>query len=257
MSSKPSKPQRILLLGGTSEALEIAASLNKLPHLDVISSLAGRVKQPHLPEGLVRVGGFGGVPGLTAYLLADKITAVIDATHPFASRISHNAEQACRTLNLPLLAYARPPWVKVEGDLWHKVPDMNHAASFIAARGGRIFLTIGRQELSHFSALDNAWFLIRTIDPPEAECPSNSVLLQERGPFDLAHERSLMQHHAINFLVSKNSGGPATYAKIQAARELHIPVLMITPPPQPAIQTLHQIVDVLAWPELQKGTLAP
>jgi precorrin-6A/cobalt-precorrin-6A reductase len=223
-------PARVLILGGTGEAREIAARLAVRTDLVIISSLAGRVSHPRPPEGIVRIGGFGGVDGLTSYLVHENIAVVIDATHPFAVAVSRNAEAACQALNLPLIAFARQPWVKIEGDRWHEVADLVSAASFIANKKDRIFLTIGRQALDAFKDNKDTWFLIRSIDEPEEALPSGSTLILDRGPFDLEHEVQLMRAHAIDYVVSKNSGGSATYSKIEAARQLGIPVVMIRPP---------------------------
>jgi precorrin-6A/cobalt-precorrin-6A reductase len=242
-----SVPLRVLLLGGTSEASEIARRLADDDGLRVLSSLAGRVNQPRIPAGPVRIGGFGGVDGLTAFLKEGKIRAVIDATHPFASRISANAETACKQLGVPLIAFARAPWAKHEADHWHAVPDTERAAAYIAKTASRVFLAIGRQQLDAFASCNNAWFLIRAIDPPDVSLPANTKLLLERGPFLLEDELGLLRDHAIDCVVSKNSGGPATYAKIEAARLLRIPVVMVDRPPRKhTVATVDSINGVLS-----------
>lgn len=241
-----SVPLRVLLLGGTAEASEIARRLADDDGLRVLSSLAGRVNQPRMPVGPVRVGGFGGVDGLIAFLNGEGIDAVIDATHPFASRISANAEAACKQLGIPLIALARPPWTKHEADRWHTVPDIEHAAAYIAEIAGRVFLAIGRQQLDAFAACNTAWFLIRAIDPPDVSLPANTKLLLERGPFHLEDELRLLRDHAIDCVVSKNSGGLATYAKIEAARVLRIPVVMVDRPRKHTVATVDAIDSVLA-----------
>lgn len=241
-----SVPLRVLLLGGTAEASEIARRLADDDGLRVLSSLAGRVNQPRMPVGPVRVGGFGGVDGLIAFLNGEGIDAVIDATHPFASRISANAEAACKQLGVPLIALNRAPWTKHEADRWHTVPDIERAAASIAEIAGRVFLAIGRQQLDAFAACNNAWFLIRAIDPPDVSLPANTKLLLERGPFHLEDELRLLRDHAIDCVVSKNSGGPATYAKIEAARVLRIPVVMVDRPRKHTVATVDTIDSVLA-----------
>lgn len=238
-------PPRILILGGTSEASEIAARLAAETDLQVISSLAGRVSQPRLPAGRVRIGGFGGVAGLISYLVDENIEVVIDATHPFASRISGNAELACTALNIPLIAFERPPWKPQEQDCWCAVPDVQAAASPVNREGNRVFLSIGRQGLGAFSDCNHAWFLVRAIDEPNGKLPENSKLILDRGPFLLNDEMQLLRNQRINVLVSKNSGGPATYAKIEAARALRIPVIMIDRPRKHTRPTLARPEDVL------------
>jgi precorrin-6A/cobalt-precorrin-6A reductase len=234
----------VLLLGGTSESWELAALLSGRSDVIVVSSLAGRVSQPRVPRGLVRVGGFGGVDGLIAYLKANKIAAVIDATHPFAVRISQNAEAACKELALPLIALARPAWVKAEGDIWHEVQDFHAAASLIERMQGRVFLSIGRQELAAFADCRRATYLIRAIEQPTPPLPLHHRVILERGPFDLHHERKLLCEHSIDVIVSKNSGGIATYSKIAAARDLRLPVVMISQPQKSTGRTVNTVNEV-------------
>jgi len=236
---------RILILGGTSEANHLAARLAVRADLTVISSLAGRVSRPRLPEGLVRVGGFGGVAGLISYLAEEEIGVVIDATHPYASKISGNAESACRELNLLLLALERPPWKPQAQDCWRPVPEMQAAASLANRKGNRVFLSVGRQELGAFSDCNDAWFLVRAIDEPKDRLPLNSRLILERGPFHLEDELELLRSESINLIVSKNSGGAATYSKIEAASALRIPVVMIDRPSKHTIATIAQPDEVL------------
>ncbi len=241
-----SAPLRVLILGGTAEASEIARRLADQSDLSVISSLAGRVNQPKIPDGPVRIGGFGGVDGLLSFLQNESIGAVIDATHPFAARISASAESACSQLGLPLIAFSRVPWAKQEADHWHAVPDTERAAAYVAKTAGRVFLAIGRQQLDAFASCSKAWLLIRAIDPPDVSLPANTKLLLERGPFHIEHELQLLRNHAIDYIVSKNSGGQATYAKIEAARLLGIPVVMVDRPQKHTVPTVDTINGVLA-----------
>jgi precorrin-6A/cobalt-precorrin-6A reductase len=234
----------VLLLGGTSESWQLSTLLADRSDVILVSSLAGRVSQPRVPKGLMRVGGFGGVDGLIAYLKANKIAAVIDATHPFAVRISQNAEAACRELALPLIAFARAPWVKTEGDIWHEVEDFHAAAEFVERTPGTVFLSIGRQELAAFADCARATYLIRAIEEPFPPLPRHHSVILERGPFDLDHERELLREHSIDFVVSKNSGGTATYSKIVAARELRLPVVMITRPRKHIVRTVNSVDEV-------------
>ena len=232
---------RVLILGGTGEASQLAAHLCERSDVTVISSLAGRVEQPAMPPGTVRTGGFGGVPGLIGYLTTQRIDVVIDATHPFAAKISSHAELACKQTNIPMIAFERPAWTAQRGDRWVQVPDVESAAAFVDNSKNRVFLSVGRQELAAFSECANAWFLVRTIDKPIVPLPPRSRLILSRGPFDLDDERLLLRQEAITHIVSKNSGGSATYAKIEAARELEIKVIMVD---RPSIASTTVISDI-------------
>jgi precorrin-6A/cobalt-precorrin-6A reductase len=236
---------RVLILGGTTEASELATRLAARADLTVISSFAGRVSHPRLPAGIIRVGGFGGVSGLISYLLDESIEVVIDATHPFASQISGNAELACNALSVPLISLERPPWELKEHDCWWAVPDVHAAASMVNLKCNRVFLSIGRQELGAFSKCEDAWFLVRAIDEPNEKLPANSKLILQRGPFHLNDELQMLRSESISLIVSKNSGGTATYSKIQAARALRIPVVMIDRPRKHNLPTLARPDDVL------------
>jgi precorrin-6A/cobalt-precorrin-6A reductase len=194
----------------------------------------------------VRIGGFGGLDGLVSFLQNERIGSVIDATHPFAARISASAELACSQLGLPLIAFSRVPWAKQEADRWHVLPDTRSAAAYVAKTPGRVFLAIGRQQLDVFTACSKRWFLIRAIDPPDVLLPANTELILERGPFHLEDELQLLRDHAIDYIVSKNSGGNATYAKIEAARLLGIPVVMIDRPQKHTVPSIDSIDGVLA-----------
>ena len=234
---------RLLILGGTGEASALARHLADRPGFEIVSSLAGRVAAPVLPPGAVRIGGFGGVEGLAAYLTQERIDAVVDATHPFAARMSANAAEACRRAGVPLLAFVRPAWAAEPGDRWHPVADMAAAA---ARCRGRVFLTVGRQELAPFAGSD-ACFLIRSIDAPDGPLPAAHELLLKRGPFSLADEIDLLRDYRIDLIVSKNSGGPATYAKIEAARVLGLPVVLVARPARPITDQVHSLDAAAAW----------
>jgi precorrin-6A/cobalt-precorrin-6A reductase len=238
---------RILILGGTGEAGELAARLAARPDVEVISSLAGRVANPAVPAGEVRIGGFGGSDGLRAFLRERQIDAVVDATHPFAAAISRNAFDAARAARVPLLALERPAWEAQEGDQWHRVADAAEAAQVAPRLGSRIFLTLGRQTLAPFAACAHGWFLIRAIEPPAGPLPPRHELLLTRGPFRLDDEVALMRDRAIDVVVSKNSGGAATCAKIDAARELGLPVVLVSRPVRPAAPTVDSGAAVLTW----------
>lgn len=239
---------RLLILGGTQEAAQLATQLAPLPGLAVISSLAGRLRQPTAPAGAFRVGGFGGAEGLNAYLREQQIALLIDATHPFAAQISFHAATAAQACDLPHLMLVRPAWVPVAGDRWMAVDSLAAAAAQLPGLAQRVFLSIGRQELATFAPLMDLWFLMRMIDPPPPEMPRPpGLLLLERGPFTLAHERQLLQTHAIKAIVSKNSGGPATDAKLHAARELGLPVLMVQRPALPESVHVTDVAQAYQW----------
>ncbi|QBJ94566.1 cobalt-precorrin-6A reductase [Rhodococcus sp. ABRD24] len=245
--------RRILVLGGTREARDLAVRLEEDPSVTVISSLAGRVREPALPVGEVRIGGFGGVEGLADWLSVNAIDAVVDATHPYAARITANAALACARLRVPLLVLRRAGWEAATGDRWHEVADLAAAARLVAALGERVFLTIGRQGVDAFADC-SGWFLIRAIDPPEVVAPSRSQLLLERGPFSVEDEVALMREHRIDVLVTKNSGGMLTSAKLEAARRLRIPVVLVARPPIPSgVLSVSSLDAAVRWalaPEL-------
>lgn len=250
MSSILPRPLRLLILAGSGDAALLTKRLAERPTLVTTTSFAGRVehlKLPTLPPGCrVRVGGFGGVEGLIRYLTSEKIDALIDATHPFAAQMHQNAALACEYLHLPLLALTRPPW-KQEGRRWHEVDDIPAAAALAPALGKRIFLTIGRQELEPFAVHADRWFLIRSIDKPGVPLPAQHQLLLERGPFSFDDEMRLMREHCIDLLVSKNSGGSATFAKIAAAHALDIPIVMVKRPARKIVPSVESVEEVLGW----------
>lgn len=225
----------VLVLGGTTEARRLAGSLvDTLPAgTRVTSSLAGRVARPVLPPGEVRIGGFGGAGGLAEWLRAHRVDALIDATHPFAETISFNAASAAATAHVPLLALRRPGWVPVAGDRWHPAGSLDAAAGLLPALGRRVFLTTGRMGLAAFAGLDELWFLMRSVDAPDAPFPARTEVLLDRGPFTLDGERELIRSHRIDVVVTKDSGGDATAPKLTAAREAGIPVVVVGRPPVP------------------------
>jgi precorrin-6A/cobalt-precorrin-6A reductase len=238
----------VLLLAGTGDAIILAALLAAIPGVTTTASFAGRTAHPVLPARThARIGGFGGIEGLRAYLIAQKIDAVIDATHPFARQIHRNAAAACESLGLPIIAFIRPAWTPTAADRVHEADDMPAAAAYARIHGRRIFLTVGRQELAPFAACDDRWFLIRSIEPPAPPLPPARLILLERGPFTLEHELALMREHAADLIVSKNSGGKATYAKIEAARILGIPVVMVKRPPRSGTSVAETCDEIIFW----------
>jgi precorrin-6A/cobalt-precorrin-6A reductase len=219
---------RILILGGTTEARRLAESLAGREDLDTTLSLAGRTLDPLIQPVPVRIGGFGGSDGLARYLETEAIDLLVDATHPFANRISANAAVAAKSANVAAIALRRPAWRAVDGDRWHPVSSMPEAASALGSSPRRAFLSIGRQEAHHFNSAPQHSYLIRSIDPvdPPLQVPDATYILSA-GPFTLESEQRLLKDRKIDIIVTKNSGGEATYAKIEAARLLGLDVIMI------------------------------
>jgi precorrin-6A/cobalt-precorrin-6A reductase len=239
---------RILVLGGSSEASALARRLAASEEVSVITSFAGRVANLSLPPGEVRIGGFGGIEGLTEWLRAESIRVLIDATHPFTAVMPWHAYAACRACGIGRVRVLRDEWQQQPGDDWHFVPDLAAAAEELAALGARrVFLTTGRQELRPFSGLDEVTFLVRAIEKPDPMPLSRAELVLSRGPFDLDNEVALMTSHNIDALVTKNSGGAAAAPKLAAARQLGIPVVMISRPPVPEGETVSTLNQALAW----------
>ncbi len=219
--------RRVLVLGGTTEARDLAGRLDVVPGVTVTTSLAGRTRHPLLPPGGVRTGGFGGVDGLAA-ALAD-VDVLVDATHPFAATITEHAAAAAAATGTPLVVLRRPGWTEGPGDRWHRVPTVSAAADSVEP-GARVFLALGRQGVGAFLGVD-AWFLVRAIEAPEV-LPPHSELVRARGPFALDDERALLARHRIDVVVAKDSGG-ATEAKLVAARERGVPVMLVDRPRLP------------------------
>lgn len=239
---------RVLILGGTGDAAELAAKLATIQGLEAITSLAGRTREPSVPLGDLRVGGFGGVAGLTSYLRVMQIDLLIDATHPFATQISFNAADAATEVGVPRLMLIRPPWEKANGDRWIEVDSVEAAAASLQNQAQRVFLTVGRQELTAFAHLEKIWFLMRMIDPPtDAALVPPGVILCDRGPFTLNNERQILINNKIDTIISKNSGGNATKPKIIAARELDVKVVMVNRPAIPPGEQVTNIDDALTW----------
>ena len=251
----PKKLKKVLILGGTGNAVKLAAQLANIPKIEVISSLAGRTKKPSALVGQVRIGGFGGAEGLAKYLQENAIDILIDATHPCAGQITINGATASQLVNIPHLMLVRPQWERVTGDYWIEVESIEAAARAIPELVRRVFITSGRQQLEPFlersRLYPEMWYLMRSIDPPDLELPNSKILL-DRGPFNLEQERELLREYQIELIVSKNSGGEATYAKIIAARELQIPIIMVQRPTTPEGEKVTSIAKAIAWLELQR-----
>jgi precorrin-6A/cobalt-precorrin-6A reductase len=236
---------QVLVLGGTGEARRLAADL-VADGVDVLSSLAGRVADPLLPEGRVRVGGFGGADGLAGWLATHRPDAVVDATHPFAARITASAAAAAARQGTPLLRLQRPGWTPGPGDRWTHVDSLAEAAD--AVRGaGTVFLTTGRQGVGAFAALPGR-VLVRAVDPPDGPLPDGAVLLLARGPFTVEEEVALMRGHGVDVVVTKDSGGHMTEAKLAAARRLGLPVVLVRRPPlPPGVEVVTTVAEARGW----------
>lgn len=241
-----SAPGRVLVLGGTAEARRLAADL-AAAGVPVTSSLAGRVSRPRLPAGEVRIGGFGGPDGLARWLRGERVAAAVDATHPFAERISASAARACASAGVPLLRLERPGWRERPGDRWHWAAGLEHAAALTEQLASRAFLTTGRQGLGAFARIERTWFLVRCVDRPEPSLPPRHELILDRGPYTPAGERELFEAHAVDLLVTKDSGGEHTVAKLDVARERGCPVVIVRRPPRPQGPLATGVEDALAW----------
>lgn len=225
---------KVLVLGGTAESRALAVLLVADGRFEVVTSLAGRVRDPLLPSGETRVGGFGGSDGLADWIRREAVEVLVDATHPFAAEMSANARNAASATGVPLVQLVRPAWTPGAGDTWRNASSMDHAADIVESTARRAFLTVGRQGVHSFAHNARTWFLVRSIEPPDLPMPPGHELLLSRGPFELVDETALMIDRRIDLLITKNSGGAMTEAKLVAARELHIPVVMVARPLLPA-----------------------
>lgn len=238
---------RILILGGTAEARQLAGRLARRSDLSVTLSLAGRTAAP-VEQGVpVRVGGFGGAEGLAEHLRQNGIALLIDGTHPYAARISANAAEASEKAGVPLLALRRPAWRAVEGDRWVEAESVAEAVALLGARPRRVFAALGRQEVGPLETAKQHFFLIRSVDPIEPKLASpRAEYILGRGPFDAAAERALLESRRIDAILCKNSGGDASYGKIAAARALGLPVFMVRRPELPAARTAETVEEAEA-----------
>lgn len=238
------------MLGGTLDASRLAQALAQAG-VDGIFSYAGRTSAPIAQPLPTRVGGFGGVAGLQTFLQTERITHVVDATHPFAAQMSSNAVLACAGAGVPLLALERPAWQAQSGDVWHHVPDIAAAVQALPTEPARVFLAIGRQQVAPFLACAQHWYLLRLVDPVvdsilDLPAERGHVVL-DRGPFTVESDRALLQAHGITHIASKNSGGAGAQAKLLAARELGLPVILIDRPFIPIRHRVHSVNDALRW----------
>ncbi|MGU3536910.1 cobalt-precorrin-6A reductase [Methylobacterium sp. A54F] len=238
--------ERVLILGGTGEASALVRGLAAQGRHDVTLSLAGRTTAPKAEPVRTRIGGFGGAEGLAAYLAEHRIDRLVDATHPFAARISANAAAAAAKARVPLLAIRRPAWRREPGDLWTEVDDMAQAAAALGAPPRRVFLTIGRQEVGAFAVAPQHDYLVRSIEPVGDALPVPRLThILARGPYDAASEAAFLRARAVAVLVSKNAGGAATAGKIAAARALRLPVVMVRRPAKPDVPAVADAEEAL------------
>jgi precorrin-6A/cobalt-precorrin-6A reductase len=239
-------PKKLLILGGTTEAAELASAAFEAG-VDVITSLAGRLAPRRTIPGHIRIGGFGGVPGLVRYLEQEGIDVVIDATHPFAATMSAHACAACSQAGIPRLALVRPPWQAAPDDRWREVVSLGEAAALLPGIARRAFLTTGPGGIEAFSAVPNVSFLVRVFAAPAAPLPlPRHDVIVGRPPFTLDSELALFRRHRIDTLVTKQSGGP-TDAKLAAAREAGAEVIMVRRPPPPAGMVASSVAEALGW----------
>lgn len=243
----------VLLLGGTTEASALARLLAAQGILATLS-YAGRTETPRAQPVPVRVGGFGGVAGLTDYLRHQRVTHLVDATHPFAATMSAHAVEAARLAGVAHIALTRPAWEPVSGDSWTRAPDIDGAIAALGGPARRVMLALGRMHVEMFAARPQHHYLLRFVDSPERQpCLPQHSLIVDRGPFTVAGDSSLMQRHAIDLIVCKNAGGPGAEAKLLAARQLGLPVLMIDRPALPDRAEVCRPEEVLTWVQHRLG----
>jgi precorrin-6A/cobalt-precorrin-6A reductase len=238
---------RALILGGTGDANQLAQAFVR-EKIDAIYSYAGRTQIPLGHALPTRIGGFGGVEGLADFIRHERITHVVDVTHPFAAEMSRHAIEACAATGVPLIALERTPWNRATGDNWIEVADINAAVAALPEKPAHVFLAIGRQHIAPFAAKPQHAYALRFVDAPDGALPlPDAEVIVSRGPFTLEGDRELMRSRGIELLVARNSGGAGARAKIDAARELGLPVIMIARPALPERPRVERIEDVLAW----------
>ncbi|MCP3443008.1 cobalt-precorrin-6A reductase [Bradyrhizobium sp. CCGUVB14] len=237
---------RALILGGIADASLLAAEIARAG-IDAVYSYGGRTRVPADQPLPTRIGGFGGVSGLADYIRRETITHVIDATHPFAAEMSRNAVEACANTGTPLIALERAPWTRRPGDNWIEVGDVAAAAAALPEAPAHVFLAIGRQHIAPFAAKPRHAYTLRFVDPPEAPLPFTADVLVSRGPFTLDGELDMMRKRGIDWVVARNSGGDGAHAKIDAARRLGLPVIMISRPTLPKRLRVESVAEVMQW----------
>jgi precorrin-6A/cobalt-precorrin-6A reductase len=246
---------KLLILGGSGEAADLARALDGDARYDVTLSLAGRTTDPALLPGRLRTGGFGGADGLARVLAEERFDLLIDATHPFARQMKANAVEAGKIAGTKFLAIRRPPWVPREGDRWIMVDNLDAAAAAIGQDPRRVFLTTGRMELAPFRSAPQHLYIVRSVEAPSPdELPPRVELITARGPFNVADEHALLEAHRIEVIVTKNSGGAGAAAKLDGARALSLPVIMVERPDLPEAPSVETVADALHWLERVHGS---
>ncbi|MBR0949114.1 cobalt-precorrin-6A reductase [Bradyrhizobium canariense] len=237
---------RALILGGTADASLLAAEIARAG-IDAVYSYGGRTRAPADQPLPTRIGGFGGFSGLADYIRREGITHVIDATHPFAAEMSRNAVAACAETGTPLIALERAPWRKAPGDNWIEIPDVNAAVAALPEAAAKVFLAIGRQHIAPFATKPQHAYTLRFVDPPEAPLPFAADVIVSRGPFTLEGELEMMRKRSITRIVARNSGGDGARAKVDAARVLGLPVIMISRPQLPERLRVESVAEIVQW----------
>jgi precorrin-6A/cobalt-precorrin-6A reductase len=237
---------RALILGGTADASLLAAEIARAG-IDAVYSYGGRTRAPANQPLPTRIGGFGGVSGLADYIRREEITHVIDATHPFAAEMSRNAVAACAETGTPLIALERAPWTKAPGDNWIEIPDVNAAVAALPEAPVNVFLAIGRQHIAPFATKPQHAYTLRFVDPPDAPLPFAADVIVSRGPFTLEGELEMIRKRSITWIVARNSGGDGARAKIDAARRLGLPVVMIARPQLPERLRVESVAEIMQW----------
>ncbi|UPK29705.1 cobalt-precorrin-6A reductase [Bradyrhizobium sp. 195] len=237
---------RALILGGTADASLLAAEIARAG-IDAVYSYGGRTRAPADQPLPTRIGGFGGVSGLADYIRSERITHVIDATHPFAAEMSRNAVAACAETDTPLIALERAPWTRATGDNWIEIADVAAAVAALPEAPAKVFLAIGRQHIAPFAMKPQHAYTLRFVDPPEAPLPFAAEMIVSRGPFTLHSELEMMRTRGIAWIVARNSGGDGARAKFDAARMLGLPVIVISRPELPRRRRVESVNDVMQW----------
>jgi precorrin-6A/cobalt-precorrin-6A reductase len=246
MVSQGSAMTRALILGGTTDASLLAAEIARAG-LDAVYSYGGRTRAPADQPLPTRVGGFGGISGLVDYIRREGITHVVDATHPFAAEMSRNAVAACAKTATPLIAIERAPWTKTPEDNWIEVADIASAVAALPESPASVFLAIGRQHIAPFAGRPQHTYTLRFVDPPEGALPFAADVIVSRGPFTLDGELETMRSRCIAWIVARNSGGTGARAKIDAARALGLPVIMILRPQLPDRLRVESVAEIMQW----------